>query len=147
MTRVSANTVAASSEEAPSPEPRRKFPDGRYQVVTEGRGAEVGLWCGMKSTGQNAAPGQNVPRDSDTADAEASDRRHIPGAEDRNALDEDYATDQAPLAPGSPASAQPPHTERQTQGQLEVGSGGDAARPGKEGLTGKPIPPRGEVRS
>jgi hypothetical protein len=65
----------------------------------------------MKPTGENAAPGQNVPRDSDTADAEASDRRHIPGADDRNALDE------------------------------------DAAQPGKEGVSGKPIPPRGGLRS
>jgi hypothetical protein len=65
----------------------------------------------MKHTGENAAPGQNVPRDSDTADAEASDRRHVPGADDRNAPDE------------------------------------DAARPGKEGVTGKPIPPRGNLPS
>jgi hypothetical protein len=100
----------------------------------------------MKSTGENAAPGQNVPRDSDTADAEASDRRHIPGADDRNALDEDRATDQGAVAADSP-NAERLHQPPRTQGQLDVGTGGDAARPGKEGVSGKPIPPRGDLRS
>jgi hypothetical protein len=99
----------------------------------------------MKRNAQNAPPGQNVPRDSDTADAEASDRRHIPGPDDRNVTDEDYATEHASLAPDSPLARKlhkkPPTGEE----QLDVGTGGDAGRPGKEGVTGKPIPGRGQL--
>lgn len=100
----------------------------------------------MKQNAQNAAPGQNVPRDSDTADAEVSDRRHVPGADDRNVIDEDYATDQASLAPGTDTEKKLHDRKFKAGGQLDVGTGGDAARPGKEGITGKPVPPRGQVR-
>lgn len=99
----------------------------------------------MKHTAQNAAPGQNIPHDSDTADAEASDRRHVPGPDDRNVVDEDYATDQQGLAPDSPLGDELHDNPPETQGQLDVGTGGDAARPGKEGIDGKPIPRRGRV--
>lgn len=99
----------------------------------------------MKRNAQNAAPGQNIPHDSDTADAEVSDRRHIPGPDDRNVVDEDYATDQAPLAPGSPLGEQLHENPPKGSGQLGIGTGGDAARPGKEGIDAKPIPRRGHL--
>lgn len=99
----------------------------------------------MKRTGQNAAPGENIPHQSDTADAEASDRRHVPGPDDRNVLDEDYGTDQAPLAPDSPLGGELHQRRPKAGGQLDVGTAGDAARPGKEGIDGKPIPPRGQL--
>ena len=101
----------------------------------------------MKHNAQNAAPGQNVPRDSDTADAEASDRRHVPGADDRNALDEDQSPEQGSFPPDAPTVGKLHNRPPQGQGQLEIGTGGDAGRPGKTGVTGKPIPPRGDVRS
>lgn len=99
----------------------------------------------MKRTAQNAPPGQNIPRDSDTADAEASARRHVPGPDDRNALDEDYASEGQPLAPDAPEVKKLHRTPPKGQGQLDIGTGGDAGRPGKEGVTGKPIPPRGHM--
>ncbi|HEX2100933.1 MAG TPA: hypothetical protein VHF69_09730 [Candidatus Synoicihabitans sp.] len=100
----------------------------------------------MKSNARNAAPGQNVPRDSDTADAEVSDRRHIPGADDRNVVDEDYATDQAPLSPDAKLASELHDRPPRGAGQLDRGTAGDAGRPSKEGITGKPIPRRGHVR-
>lgn len=98
----------------------------------------------MKRNAQNAPPGQNVPRDTDSADAEASDRRHFPGPDDRNAKDEDQAAEQASRTPDSPLTGKLHEKSSPGPGQLDVGTGGDAGRPGKEGVTGKPIPRRGD---
>lgn len=59
--------------------------------------------------------------------------------------DEDYAEQDASLLPNSrPAKAlqrKPPPGK----GQLGVGTAGDAARPSKDGIHNKPVPPRGQL--
>lgn len=59
--------------------------------------------------------------------------------------DEDYTDRDKPLIAGSiEAKRLQEHPPTGTD-QLEVGSAGDAARPTKEGIDGKPIPPRGQL--
>jgi hypothetical protein len=99
----------------------------------------------MKPTGQNPSPGQASPQDSDTADAAASDRRYIPGADDRHTLDEDRASENRPLTAGATPTKKLHDQAPEGQRQLGIGTGGDAARPGKEGITGNPVPPRGNL--
>lgn len=69
----------------------------------------------------------------------------MPPADGPRMRDEDYAVQDQPLVPGSPPAralqAHPPKGE----GQLGVGTAGDAGRPTKEGLHDKPVPPRGRV--
>ena len=68
-----------------------------------------------------------------------------PAAGSRQVTDEDFASTDQPVLPNTKTAralqAHPPKGE----GQLGVGTGGDAARPGKEGIDGKPIPQRGHM--
>lgn len=83
-----------------------------------------------------------VPRDEQLEGEPGSE--NVP-PEGRRTTDEFMAQDQRGLVEDSPV-AKALH-ERPPQGadQLTTGSGGDAARPGKEGIFGKPIPPRGTL--
>lgn len=65
--------------------------------------------------------------------------------EGRRTLDEDLARDQRGLVEGSEIAEALHDRPPEGNEQLTTGSGGDAARPGKEGVFGKPIPPRGNV--
>lgn len=86
-----------------------------------------------------------VPRDRQTENSSAPSRQWTPAAGSINAPDELYAAGgDKPLPPNSPEAnalqARPPRAK----GELGVGSAGDAARPTKEGFTGKSLPPRGQ---
>lgn len=83
-----------------------------------------------------------VPRDRDLDEDIPSE--NIPPEGDLT-RDEDYARDQKGLPEDSPIGAALHDHPPQGSGQLTPGSGGDAARPGKEGIFGKPIPPRGNM--
>lgn len=87
-----------------------------------------------------------VPRDRDLDAAETSRRELTPAPDTVNARDEDYASAQKSLPPGSGVAealhARPPRGED----QLEVGSAGDAARPGKTGIVNPALPPRGQTK-
>lgn len=84
----------------------------------------------------------HVPRDADLDDPTISENIPPDGQLTR---DEDYARDQQSLPADSEiAKALQDHPPK-GDGQLTTGSGGDAARPGKEGIFGKPIPPRGSL--
>lgn len=84
----------------------------------------------------------SVPRDLRPGDDK---RDNPPEAGSRNFADEDYAVADQPVLPDTPTErvlhAHPP----EGKDQLTVGSGGDGARPGKDGIFGKPIPPRGSL--
>lgn len=96
------------------------------------------------STQPSAKTEITVPRDTDLDTSESSRRSRMPSTDEVNARDEDFATSDQPLRPGSRgerARRRPPDTRR----QLDVGTGGDSGRAGREGITGKPIPPRGRM--
>lgn len=59
--------------------------------------------------------------------------------------DEDTARTDQPLLPDSPLVDKLHRDPPKGKDQLQTGSGGDAARPGREGTAGKPIPPRENV--
>lgn len=59
--------------------------------------------------------------------------------------DEDYAVQDQPLVAGSPPEKRLQRHAPPGKDQLRVGTAGDAARPTKEGLHDKPIPPRDRV--
>jgi hypothetical protein len=83
-----------------------------------------------------------VPRDEKLNREPASE--NVP-PEGRRTPDEYYARDQQPLPEGSAVGEQLHRNPPKGQDQLTTGSGGDSARPGKEGIYGKPIPPRGNM--
>lgn len=83
----------------------------------------------MNKAHSHPSPSQReitVPRDRDLDTAEKSRRNRMPSTDEVNARDEDFATTDQPLRPGSQA-------ER------------DSGRPGREGVTGKSLPPRGRL--
>jgi len=84
-----------------------------------------------------------VPRDPDVETSETSRAERMPSPNDVNALDEFASGGDKPLSSDSKAAADLHNNPRRAKGELGVGSAGDAARPSKEGITGKPIPPRG----
>jgi len=83
-----------------------------------------------------------VPRDPKVDDPARSE--NIPPEGDLT-RDEDYALAQKGLPEDSPVGKALHEHPPQGKDQLTTGSGGDAARPGKEGIFGKPIPPRGSM--
>jgi hypothetical protein len=84
----------------------------------------------------------SVPRDRDLDNPAKGENIPPEGALTQ---DEDYADDQRGLTPDSPLVDALHKNRPSAEGQLTTGSGGDAARPGKEGIFGKPIPPRGKL--
>jgi hypothetical protein len=83
-----------------------------------------------------------VPRDT-RPDSPPDDNPPATGS--RQMLDEDYAPEDKPLAPDSAAARALQDHPPKGEDQLTTGSGGDAARPGKDGIFAKPIPPRGRM--
>lgn len=83
-----------------------------------------------------------VPRDKNLEHAARGE--NVP-PEGQRTRDEDYADDQRGLTPDSPLVDTLHKNAKPGEGQLTTGSGGDAARTGKEGIFGKPIPPRGNM--
>ena len=83
-----------------------------------------------------------VPRDKklDTGDGPP-----MPAPNGASMQDEGYTDRDKPLLPKSAAAkrlqAHPPSGKE----QLRRGTAGDAGRPAKEGIEGKPIPPRGHM--
>lgn len=68
-----------------------------------------------------------------------------PAAGSRQVLDEDFASTDRPVLPNTKTARALQDHPPKGEGQLDVGTGGDAGRPGKEGFDGKPIPPRGRM--
>ncbi|PTY08154.1 hypothetical protein DB347_00785 [Opitutaceae bacterium EW11] len=68
-----------------------------------------------------------------------------PAAGSAQMRDEDYARTDQPLLPDSTLAAALHEHPPQGKEQLQPGSGGDAARAGREGTAGKPIPPREDL--
>lgn len=69
----------------------------------------------------------------------------MPAPDGPTMRDEDYADHEKPLVAGSTEAKRLHRRPPKGKGQLGVGTGGDAARPGKAGIHGKPIPPRGHM--
>jgi hypothetical protein len=88
----------------------------------------------------------SVPRDPDVDSAERSREEVMPSPDTTNLRDEDYPPDDKPLPAESPAARQLHDHPPRARGELETGSGGDAARPGKTGIMNTTLPPRGEAR-
>lgn len=89
------------------------------------------------------APSRRPPEDEPERIGEGelgSDDGPPVGAE--NMRDEDYATSGRPMPEGTEPAEALQRNRKPGEGQLTTGSGGDAARTGKEGIFGKPIPPR-----
>lgn len=88
----------------------------------------------------------SVPRDRDV---DAPPRRRSdspPSAADMNPRDEDIYTDrEKPLVAGSREARALHDNPPRAKGELGVGTAGDAARPIKPGIHGKPLPPRGNM--
>lgn len=59
--------------------------------------------------------------------------------------DEDYADQDKPVLPDSVSAKRLQARPPKGTDQLRVGTAGDAARPSKEGIHNKPVPPRGRV--
>ena len=59
--------------------------------------------------------------------------------------DEDYTDRDKPLLPKSVEAERLQDHPPAGKGQLGIGTAGDAGRPTKEGVEGKPIPPRGKL--
>ncbi|HZP58890.1 MAG TPA: hypothetical protein VFB27_01100 [Opitutaceae bacterium] len=84
-----------------------------------------------------------VPRDPDV-DVAASERP-TPAPGSVNLRDEDLAAANKPLPEDSPLTQALNGHQPHAPGQLGVGTAGDPARPTKEGIHDKPIPPRGHI--
>jgi hypothetical protein len=82
-----------------------------------------------------------VPRDKDLSDS----ADNPPETGSRQMRDEDYAQTDKPLQEDSPTARALQDHPPKGEDQLTTGSGGDAARPGKEGIFAKPIPPREDM--
>jgi hypothetical protein len=67
----------------------------------------------------------------------------MPASESAGHEEDDTERDHGLIDDSPPARAL--HEKPPAKGQLTTGSGGDAARPGKEGIHGKPLPPRGHL--
>jgi hypothetical protein len=99
-----------------------------------------------KSSAPNKAKSREaVPRDRDTdrADVETPSPQ---SAADSNIQDEDYTDREKPLVADSDAARALHDRPPRTKGGLGVGTAGDAARPTKTGIYGKPLPPRSRAR-
>jgi hypothetical protein len=83
-----------------------------------------------------------VPRD---AKVDTGKSPVMPTHDPEAVLDEDYADREKPLVAGSDLAKALQDRPPKGKGQLGVGTAGDAARPSKTGIYGKPIPPRGKI--
>lgn len=83
-----------------------------------------------------------VPRDRKLDDGRGQPTP-APGGD--SIKDEDYASNERPLPPDSPITKRLHEHPPKGRDQLEVGSAGDAARPSKEGIHNKTLPPRGRL--
>lgn len=86
----------------------------------------------------------SVPRDDDVDRAESSARNPTP-APGTQANPNDETAPRRELMADSPLAREMHEHPPKGPGQLDVGTGGDAARPGKEGIHDQPIPPRSRV--
>lgn len=104
-----------------------------------------------KHPGQKPKPkpeqATTVPRDR-ILDGSPEHRSDAPAsAADRNPRDEEVYTDrEKPLIGGSREARLLHDHPPKGEGQLDVGTAGDAARPSKPGIHGKPLPPRGDMQ-
>lgn len=93
-----------------------------------------------KHTGE--APSRRPPDDEPERIGEGELGSEGPPVGSVQLRDEDSQEEEGPI-PGESKVAQALHRNRRPrEGQLTTGSGGDAARQGKEGIFNKPIPPR-----
>jgi hypothetical protein len=88
-----------------------------------------------------ASQSVEVPRDL----GDERDDAPSPAAGSVDRKDEDEAGIGKPQPEGSNVATALHEHPPQGRDQLRTGSGGDAARPGKEGIAGNPIPPRGRL--
>lgn len=95
-----------------------------------------------KKSKRAAAP--QIPRDSDRGRA-GRGSAEPKAAADVNPRDEYYTDKDKPLVAGSRLAKALHKNPPTTKGELGVGTAGDAARPTKTGIHGKPIPPRGSL--
>jgi hypothetical protein len=86
-----------------------------------------------------------VPRDPQTQGDRAPRNEITPPAGSVNPPDEAYATTDKPLPPDSPEGAALHRNPPRAKGELAPGSAGDSARPTKDGIFHKPIPPHGNL--
>lgn len=86
-----------------------------------------------------------VPRDRDLDAPPRRRRESPPSAADVNPRDEDYTDREKPLVAGSREARLLHENPPRAKGELGVGTAGDAARPIKPGIHGKPLPPRGNL--
>ena len=84
-----------------------------------------------------------VPRDPDVDGSPGASTDQPPPANSAGHDEGDTTRDHGLIEGSPPAEAL--HRRPPERGQLTTGSGGDAARPGKEGIHGKPVPPRGHM--
>jgi hypothetical protein len=87
-----------------------------------------------------------VPRDADVETAETSSRDVMPSPDTVNMPDEDYPMTHKPLPPDSALARKLHDDPPKGKDQLEVGSGGDAARPMKTGIRNPNLPPRSQMK-
>jgi hypothetical protein len=99
----------------------------------------------IQHTGQS--PARRPPDDEPEriGEGELDDPTDEPISGSVQLRDEDYAQADQPLLPDSPLVEEMHEHPPKGKDQLTTGSGGDSARPGKEGVFGKPIPPREDV--
>lgn len=128
------------------------FPDGRILDPTFRNCAHwhtqvSGVRCAMKEQPVNRAPNPEkksieVPRDERL---DRGDGPTMPSADGQAMRDEDYTDRDKPLLASSVEAKRLQHHPPKGKDQLRVGTAGDAGRPTKEGIEGKPIPPRGNM--
>jgi hypothetical protein len=96
-----------------------------------------------KPNTKSGAP--TVPRDRVLDGSPELRSDPTPAAVDRNIPEEDYTDRDKPLVAGSREARALHDRPPPTKGELDVGTAGDAARPSKGGIHGKPLPPRGQL--
>ena len=83
-----------------------------------------------------------VPRDEEL---DRDNGSAMPAPDGPSMRDEDYTDREKPLLPDSVEAKRLQHHPPKGRDQLRVGTAGDAGRPTKEGIEGKPLPPRGHM--
>ena len=116
------------------------------------RATTLGVMCAMNPSSSSEKdkraekPTIVVPRDSDVDTAESSRREVTPSPDTINIRDEEYPSDDKPLAAESPEARTLHERRPRAPDQLEVGSAGDAARPTKTGIMKTTLPPRSDMK-
>lgn len=97
------------------------------------------------SAPKHTAP--EVPRDREVDRPASAGKPDAlpPSPADHNQPDEEYTDQEKPLVAGSREARALQDRPPSAPGELGVGTAGDAARPTKTGIYGKPIPPRGSL--